>query len=79
MKVIGVLFEAVPARLKTSNPSGTPPRDGKFRGWEAMSGDDLCAVSNDVCDKLTGIAKRHACANDAITGTLRPDLQVGQI
>ncbi|HYZ67454.1 MAG TPA: ESX-1 secretion-associated protein [Mycobacterium sp.] len=42
------------------------------------AGARMAAVSDDLCDKLTEAAKRYSGADDAMSGFLRRQMQVGQ-
>jgi hypothetical protein len=42
------------------------------------AGSRIAAISDDLRDKLTEAAKRYAHTDEAMSGTLRSDLQTGQ-
>ena len=42
------------------------------------AGSKMAAISDDLCDKLTQAAKRYDRADDAMSGTLRTQMQAGQ-
>jgi hypothetical protein len=42
------------------------------------AGTRMAAISDDLCDKLTEAAKRYDQADEAMSGVLRTQMQVGQ-
>jgi hypothetical protein len=43
------------------------------------AGAKTAAISDDLCAKLAETAKRYDCADEAVSGTLRTQMQTGQI